>query len=89
VLVWEQTAFPRAHELEGLALLLPESFARPVAVEELARLTPYATNFGYPDDWRPITREEAEWSVGIARRVWEAVDHWLRERVTTPSPPAA
>jgi HEPN domain-containing protein len=88
VLVWEQTAFPRAHDLEGLALLLPESFPRPASVEELARLTPYATNLRYPDDWRPITKEEAEWSAAIARRVWEAVDHWRRERVTTLSPPA-
>ena len=81
VLVREQTAFPKTHDLEELSLLLPESFARPASVEEMARLTPYGTSFRYPDDWRPVTRDEAEWSVGVARRVREAIDSWLRDRL--------
>jgi HEPN domain-containing protein len=67
--------------LEELSLLLPSSFSIPVSVEELAELTPHATNSRYPDDWRSPERGEAEWALTAAERVAEAIHSWLLPRL--------
>lgn len=78
VLVRRQIPFGKTHDLEDLALLLPDEFNPPLPTEDLARLTPHATNTRYPDEWAPISRDEAMWAVGAARTVRSAVDAWLR-----------
>lgn len=85
-LVCVQAPFRKTHDLEELFLMLPSSLVLPASPGELARLTPHATNSRYPDDWRPIEREEAEWAVGMAGRVAEAVRSWLSERITLQRP---
>ena len=82
VLVFLQTPFHKTHDLEELSLMLPSSLVIPASVEELARLTPYATNSRYPDEWRSPTREEAEWAVGVARRIGQGVRSWLSAQLT-------
>jgi HEPN domain-containing protein len=77
VLVRVQTPFRRTHDLEELRLSLPAEFEMPLSTEDLARLTPHARNARYPDDWAPISRDEAMWAVDAARRVRGAVDTWL------------
>ena len=78
VLVRAQVPFRKTHDLEDLKLMLPAAFELPLPAEDLARLTPYATDTRYPDDWAPILRDEAVWAVKAARRVRSAVDAWLR-----------
>ena len=81
ILVCSQTPFSKTHDLEELSLLLPSSFRIPLAVEELAELTPHATNSRYPDDWRSPGRGEAEWAVTAAERIAQAVRSWLSPRL--------
>jgi len=77
ILVCSQTPFHKTHDLEELSLLLPSSFVIPLSVEELARLTPHATNSRYPDDWRSPERSEAEWALATAERIMQAAKSWL------------
>jgi len=81
ILVCSQTPFGKTHDLEELSLLLPSSFGIPLSVEELAELTPHATNSRYPDDWRSPGRDQAEWAVTAAERVTQAVRSWLSPRL--------
>jgi len=80
VLTREQIPFTKTHDLEELRLLLPPSLALPAGVEDLARLTPYATNVRYPGPWSCPDRDEAEWAVEVARRVAQAVQAWTAGR---------
>jgi len=68
-----QIEFPKMHSIVELMALLPEVARPQLGAEEQQRLTNYATVTRYPGDWEPITREEAEQAVGMARRVREAV----------------
>jgi HEPN domain-containing protein len=81
ILVCSQIPFGKTHDLEELSLLLPPSFRIPLAVEELAELTPHATNSRYPDDWRSPGRDQAEWAVTAAERIAQAVRSWLSPRL--------
>jgi HEPN domain-containing protein len=81
VLVLVQTAFHNTHDLEELLLMTAPCVTIPVTAEELARLTPHATSTRYPDDWRMPTRMEADWAVGVARRVRQAVRGWVSEKL--------
>jgi len=82
ILVCSQTSFSKTHDLEELSLLLPSSFRIPLSVEELAELTPHATNSRYPDDWRSPGRDQAEWAVTAAERIAQAVRSWLSPRLS-------
>jgi HEPN domain-containing protein len=65
--------FPKTHDLRALMQLLPPGTAVGVEIEELLSLNRYSVEARYPGDWEPITREQAEEAVGIARRLREAV----------------
>lgn len=78
VLVHAQTPFRKTHDLEELRLSLPAALALPLPAEDLARLTPHATNTRYPDEWAPVSREEAEWTARTARELRVAVGAYLR-----------
>lgn len=77
VLIREQIAFSKTHDLEELRLLLPPSLALPAGVEDLARLTPYATDVRYPGPWSYPSREDADWATAIARQTLQAVRAWV------------
>ena len=65
------------HDLVRLARQLPAPGMSAVALDELAHLTPYAVNSRYPGVDIPETREDAEFALGIARRVRDAVQKLL------------
>lgn len=81
VLTCEQIPFGKTHDLEELRLSLPAALGLPVTIDELAKLTPYATSVRYPGAWSAPAKEDAEWAVTLARRVWETVRSWLGGRV--------
>lgn len=62
VLVWDQIDFPRTHDLEALAGLIPSSWDVSIPVEECARMTGFAVEARYPGDaddmGRPVTSAE-------------------------------
>jgi HEPN domain-containing protein len=64
ILVWEQIDFPRTHDLEALARLLPPTWDLPLPTTELARITDFAVETRYPgeaDDLiGPVTDAEAD-----------------------------
>ena len=68
-----QIEFPKIHSIVELMLLLPAAVRSQLGAEEQQRLTNYATVTRYPGDWEPITRDEAEHAVSMARKVREAV----------------
>lgn len=68
---------PRTHDLGELVALLPEERRCDLPDDDLDALTPHAVETRYPGPWEPVGREEAEWAVGVARRVRELVRQQL------------
>jgi len=81
LLVFKGIDFPKTHNIPELLALVPASVRPALSAEEQEQLTDYATVTRYPGDWEPMTREEAERAVEVARKVREAVRKHL--------PPAA
>ena len=73
LLVSQGIDFPKVHDIPELLALVPPSIRPVLSAEEQERLTDYATVTRYPGDWEPITREDAERAVEVARKVREAV----------------
>lgn len=71
-LVSEQRDFPKTHDLERLAGLLPAASRGLFAPEALERLTDYATGARYPG-WGDISLGEARKAVALARRLRQEV----------------
>ena len=65
--------FPRTHNLEIQAGLLPDGPRLGVELVELAALTRFAIEGRYPGDWEAATRGEADSCVATAHRVRDAV----------------
>ena len=72
-LVSQSIDFPKTHNIPELLALVPDSVRPTLSAEEQEQLTDYATVFRYPGDWEPITREDAEDAVEVARKVRESV----------------
>jgi HEPN domain-containing protein len=68
VLVLQGIDFPKTHDLENLAGLLPGRVRLSLSAEEQGRLTEYATGARYPG-WGDIPLAEARRAVTIARRL--------------------
>jgi HEPN domain-containing protein len=68
VLVLQGIDFPKTHDLENLAGLLPGRVRLSLSAEEQGRLTDYATGARYPG-WGDIPLAEARRAVTIARRL--------------------
>lgn len=80
LLVIEGVDFPRTHELAELAALSPEDFSRILDEAQQDRMTEYATVTRYPGDYEPISLEEAQEAVEIARRARNEFRKLLPER---------
>lgn len=65
--------FPKIHSIPELLALVPAAVRPDLSAEEQERLTDYATICRYPGDLEPLTRDEAESAVKVARKVREAV----------------
>ncbi len=85
LLVVEQRDFPKTHDLESLAALLPVSHGRVFSAEDLARLTDYATGARYPG-WGDIPLAEARKAVASARRLRKQVRACLPRTVLRRAP---
>ena len=73
LLVSQNIDFPKTHNIPELLALVPASIRPVLSAEEQEQLTDYATVLRYPGDWEPITREDAEAAVKVARRIREEV----------------
>ncbi len=76
-LVFQSVDFPKTHNIAELLALVPASVRPALSAEDQEQLTDYATVLRYPGDWEPITREDAEAAVEVARKVREAVRKYL------------
>ncbi|MBM3745932.1 MAG: HEPN domain-containing protein [Acidobacteria bacterium] len=64
---------PRTHDLRALMLLIPAHLPWRLDLERLLGLNRYSVEARYPGEWEPISRDEAEQAVRIAREVRAAV----------------
>jgi len=64
ILAWEQIDFPRVHDLDRLAGMLPMSWELAIPVGELARITDYGVEARYPsggdEHSPPVTSAEVD-----------------------------
>ena len=67
LLAFHSVPFPKTHDLAELVSALPTPHALPVDSAELGLLTRYEVEARYPGDWEPITRQESDEAVRIAR----------------------
>ncbi len=72
LLVFHDLDFPPTHDIRLLLQRLPESVEIGIEPVRLIALNRYAVETRYPGDWKPITREDAEAAVEVARGVREA-----------------
>jgi HEPN domain-containing protein len=68
LLVYDATTFPKTHDIGLLIQLLPDGARPALTVEEMRRLTDYATGARNPG-WGEIPLDEAREAVEVARRV--------------------
>lgn len=70
LLLHHHITFPRTHVIETLLDLLQDAgIGVPDDVNEAFTLTQYAVQTRYPGDWEPITEEEAQATLQIAKLV--------------------
>ena len=68
MLVLNGIEFSRTHQISTLLALVPSQVRPTLTQEEQDRLTEYAVTTRYPGDY-PISREEAQEAVKLARRL--------------------
>lgn len=73
VLIFEQVDFPRTHNVDHLAGLVPQTWERVKALPEMSTLSSWAVQARYPDALREATADEAATALAQARSVWDAV----------------
>ena len=79
LLVLNGIDFSRTHQISTLLALLPAQVRPSSTQEEQDRLTEYAVTTRYPGDYDPISREEAQAAVQLARRLRNQVRRRLPE----------
>jgi HEPN domain-containing protein len=79
MLVLNGIEFTRTHQINILQELLPVQVRPALTQEEQDRLTEYAVTTRYPGDYDPISREEAQDAVRLARRLRNQVRRRLPE----------
>lgn len=73
-LAWHDVPFRKTHNLEelGRQCAAQDATLGPLA-DQAAPLTEYAWKFRHPGEPEEPTREEAEWALATAQKVYEAV----------------
>ena len=74
---------PRTHNLRVLSQRLSLGLPAELKAEDLLLLNRYSVETRYPGEWEPITRQDAERAVAIARQVRESVRKRLPPDVLT------
>ncbi|HMC57799.1 MAG TPA: HEPN domain-containing protein [Candidatus Solibacter sp.] len=70
---------PRTHDLRLLLQRLPSEFAEDFRMEDMVDLNRYSVESRYPGEWEPISRDEAERAVSLARAVRAAARRLLSQ----------
>jgi HEPN domain-containing protein len=73
LLAFHSVPFPKTHDLAELVSALRPSQELLVDSAQLGLLKRYAVEARYPGDWEPITRQESDEAVRIAKRVGSAI----------------
>ena len=62
---------PRTHNIRALIGVVKKFVEFPKELEDAAKLTRYAFDVRYPDDYRPVSEEEYEEAYEVAVKVYE------------------
>ena len=81
LLVLNGIDFPRTPQISVLLALVPTPVRPTLTQAEQDRLTEYAVTTRYPGDYDPISREEAQEAVQLARRFRNQVRRRLPEAI--------
>lgn len=73
MLVLNMVDFPKTHDLNALARLMPGLLMPMLTDEQRRRITEYATVMRYPGEYESLPLSEARAAVRLARRVRQAV----------------
>lgn len=77
LLVWKNLEFPKTHDLRMLLQCLPNDIAFELPHGKIFLLNRYSIEGRYPGDWEPITSQEAEEAVAIARQIRQEARSYL------------
>lgn len=78
LLILKGVEAPKSHDLRLLLQRIPNDVLLGVDIAETLQLNRYTIEARYPGDWEPITREEGERAVALARQVRDAVNRHLQ-----------
>lgn len=78
LLISKGVEVPRTHDLRLLLQRIPSGVSLGVDIAKTLQLNRYTIEARYPGDWEPITREEGERAVALARQVRDAVNRHLQ-----------
>ncbi len=79
LLTWHGLSFPKTHDLTELLALVPQTTPLDMTMDDLAELSPYAVESRYPGEWEPLTRQEADLAVELAKKLRLTVRNHLKE----------
>jgi HEPN domain-containing protein len=84
VILLDNRAIDRVHDLEALARDVPGDFAVPATIDELARLSDLAVEARYPDEGDTVDADTAARAIATATRLFEAaLAHFARRGIPT------
>ena len=69
--------FPKSHDIGELIGLLPPQMKPELSVREQEQLADHAVVTRYPGDWEPLTRDDADSAVTLAKRVRDSARRHL------------
>lgn len=81
-LTWQQTEFPKTHDMKRLVELVAVSDpALATALDEAAALTPYAVEYRYPEEYAPVTSDDITRATALADHVRDKIGTALRDKL--------
>ena len=84
LLVFLGVHFPKTHDLRLLLDLVPERILADLPRTRVIPLNRYVIEGRYPGDWEPITAEEAQRALAMAREVRVAVRAKMPDEILNP-----
>ena len=79
-LLYEEEDIEYTHDLEGLAILLLESWAIDMTPEYLNRLSNWIVEARYPGEWQEPTAQDAEEALALAQHVFGLIEEEFRRQ---------
>jgi HEPN domain-containing protein len=77
ILVFEEMAFPKSHDLDRLRDLIPDGWKFKETFQDLAELTIWAIESRYPGNTPDVVESEARETLQLAEAVFDAVKEEL------------